>query len=440
MESFVEEMKRYLGFTEEDIMLLRSLRPRLEKYFPEMAERFYSQVPFHPNAFRVFTGGEVQIERLKQTLQRWAAELFNGVYDDAYAQERFQIGYRHVRIGLEQKYVISAMGIVRAFFNDCLLLEYPVTDERLRLAGALSKIMDLDLNLMCESYMHATVQNLRSLNEQMERANRDLAGASHTKDEFLAHVSHELRTPLNSVMGFTKLILDGLCASPEEEHQLLRDVFASAQHLLGLVNDILDIGRIEAGKLSLHLEEVPLRDVLDSTLPIVAVQAAEKNLSMIDESAGMSLPVVMVDEVRLRQVLLNLLSNAVKFTNDGSVMVRASVLTEAWVSPGNEHRPMVRVEVEDTGIGVPPEKREMVFQKFVQADSSFSRRLGGTGLGLAISKRLVELMGGTIALEGGSGGRGTLVWFTVPVVLAKPAQMPADRSADPRRKILGAAP
>ena len=416
METFVEEMKRYLGFTAEDIALLRSLLPRLEKYFPEMAERFYSQVPFHPNAFRVFTGGEVQIERLKQTLQRWAAGLFSGVYDEAYSQERFQIGYRHVRIGLEQKYVISAMGIVRAFFNDCLLLEFPVTDERLRLAGALSKIMDLDLNLMCESYMHATVQNLRSLNEQMERANRDLAGASHTKDEFLAHVSHELRTPLNSVMGFTRLILDGLCNSPEEERELLQDVFASAQHLLGLVNDILDIGRIEAGKLSLHFEDVPLRVVLDSTLPIVAVQAAEKNLSLIDESSGLPLPVLKADEVRFRQVLLNLLTNAVKFTNNGSVTVRAALLAPETISPQNPHQPLVRIEVEDTGIGVPPEKREAVFQKFVQADPAYARRLGGTGLGLAISKRLVELMGGTIALEGGRNGRGTLVWFTIPVV------------------------
>jgi signal transduction histidine kinase len=440
LESFVEEMKRYLGFTEEDVALLRSLRPRLEKYFPEMAERFYSQVPFHPNAFRVFTGGEVQIERLKQTLQRWAFGLFSGVYDETYAQERFQIGYRHVRIGLEQKYVISAMGIVRAFFNDCLLLEFPVTDERLRLAGALSKVMDLDLNLMCESYMHATVQNLRSLNEQMERANRDLAGASHTKDEFLAHVSHELRTPLNSVMGFTKLILDGLCTSPEEEHQLLRDVFASAQHLLGLVNDILDIGRIEAGKLSLHLEEVPLRDVLDSTLPIVAVQAAEKNLSLIDESAGRPLPVVMADEVRFRQVLLNLLTNAVKFTNNGSVTVRAFLLTPVSVTQGKQHKPLVRVEVEDTGIGVPPEKREAVFQKFVQADPAYSRRLGGTGLGLAISKRLVELMGGTIALDGGKNGRGALVWFTIPVALADPPQEPVDRSADLARKAIEGKP
>ena len=414
MESFVEEMKRYLGFSEEDAALLRRLGPRIEKYFPEMAERFYSQIPHHPQAFRVFTGGERQIARLKQTLQRWASGLFQGNYDQAYADERYQIGYRHVRIGLEQKYVISAMGIVRAFFSDCLLIEVPATDERLRFSAALGKVLDLDLNLMCESYMHATVENLRTLNEQLERANRDLAQASHTKDEFLAHISHELRTPLNSILGFSKLILDGLCASPEEERQLLQDVFASAQHLLGLVNDILDIGRIEAGKLSLHIEDVNLRQLIESTIPLVAVQAAEKKLSLHDETNGMTLPFVRADEVRLRQVLLNLLTNAVKFTPQGSVMLRVRIPSSKDAA-GAQAKEIIRLEVEDTGIGIPSEKREAVFQKFIQASPTDSRRLGGLGLGLAISRKLVEMMGGAIGLESGKSGRGTLVWFTLPL-------------------------
>src|SRR5574341_97583 len=115
-------MKRYLGFTEEDATVLRKLGPRMHKYLPEMAERFYSQIPFHPDAFRVISGGEAQIERLKGTLRQWAEELFCGRYDEEYAQQRYQVGYRHVRIGLEQKYVISAMGTVRSFLAECLLL------------------------------------------------------------------------------------------------------------------------------------------------------------------------------------------------------------------------------------------------------------------------------------------------------------------------------
>jgi signal transduction histidine kinase len=414
LESFIQEMKRYLGFTEVDAVRLRRLGPQMDKYLPEMAERFYSQIPHHPNAFRVFTGGEAQIARLKQTLQHWARGLFSGTYDQAYADDRYQIGYRHVRIGLEQKYVISAMAIVRSFFSDCLLLEFPAGDERLRYAHSLGKILDLDLNLMCESYMHATLENLRALNQQLERANRELAEMGRIKDDFLAHTSHELRTPLNSILGFTKLILDGLCKNRDEEQELLRDVFASAQHLLGIVNDILDIARIEANQMTLHLEDVNPRQVLDSTLPLVAVQAASKGLELHDLTTRMALPLVRADPVRLRQVLLNLLSNAVKFTARGWVALRASV---APLNPSLSSQPaFLRLEVEDTGIGIPPGKRELVFQKFIQVDNSPNQDHGGSGLGLAIARRLVEMMGGAIGLESGSGGRGTLVWFTLPVV------------------------
>ncbi|MBI3403972.1 MAG: hypothetical protein HY046_00750 [Acidobacteria bacterium] len=406
METFIEEMKRYLALGEPDVRILRELGPRMEKYFPELSERFYSQIPHHPNAFRVFTGGEAQIARLKHTLVIWAQGLFSGTYDEAYAEERYHIGHRHVRIGLEQKYVISAMGIVRAYLSECLLLEFPGGgDQRLKNSHALNKMLDLDLNLMCESYMHATTENLRLLNERLEQANKDLAEASRSKDEFLATTSHELRTPLNSILGFSKLILDGLCSSREEEIELLRDVFRSAQHLLGVVNDILDIGRIEAGQVSLHLEDVNIRDVLDSTLPLAAVQASGKNIHLLDETLAQTMPKVRADEVRLRQVLLNLLNNALKFTGEGSITVRARITPSG----------MLRIEVQDTGIGIPPEMQRTVFQKYVQVDPVQSRRHGGSGLGLTISRRLVELMGGSIGLESEGTGRGTKVWFTLPV-------------------------
>jgi signal transduction histidine kinase len=419
MESFIDEMKRYLGIHAGDVDLLRQLGPRLEKYFPEMAERFYSQIPHHPKASRVFTGGEAQIDRLKNTLQEWARGLFEGVYDDAYAAERFQIGYRHVRIGLEQRYVISAMGIVRAFFNDRLRVEMPTDDERLRYAIVLSKILDLDLNLMCESYMHATVENLQKLNEQLERANYELAHASRTKDEFLSHISHELRTPLNSILGFSKMILDGLCTKPEEQHELLQDVFSSAQHLLALVDDILDIRRIEEGRMTLRIENVDFRQLLDSTLPLVALQAAEKGLRLINETVHTPLPAVWADEMRLRQVLLNLLNNAVKFTPEGSITVR--VQTPAEAADGSAPS-LLRLEVEDTGIGIPPDKRETAFEEFVQLKQLESWKFRGAGLGLAISRRLVELMGGRIGLESGRENRGTLVWLALPIADTVPSK------------------
>jgi signal transduction histidine kinase len=413
VESFIEEMKRYLGFTERDASLLVALGPRMEKYLPGMAERFYSQIPQHANAFRVITGGDAQIARLKQTLQAWGRGLFTGVYDEKYAADRYEIGYRHVRIGLEQKYVISAMGIVRSFLSESLQHEFAAGNDRLEYNRALGKILDLDLNLMCESYFFASTENLRLVNRQLERANEELAHAGRVKDEFLSHVSHELRTPLNSILGFIKLILDGYSTDAEEQRTLLEDTFRSAQHLLSLVNDLLDIGRIEAGRVPLHMEEIQLRQLLDSTLPLVAVQAASKGLRLVDETLDADLPAVYADEVRLRQVLLNLLSNAVKYTHEGRITIRASA---------DKKKGTLRLEVEDTGIGIPADRREAVFEKFVRVQTEQVRGQEGTGLGLTISRRLVELMGGEIGIEGGTGGRGTRVWFTLRVAPAATAR------------------
>lgn len=411
-ETFIEEMKRYIHLSPDDLHRLRTLGPKMQKYLPEMAERFYSQIPHHPGASRVFTGGEAQIARLKNTLQAWGSGLFTGAYDERYASERFEIGYRHVHIGLDQKYVISAMGVVRSFLTECLIAEFPQSDERILYSRALGKILDLDLNLICDSYFRAAMENLRELNRELERATAQLSEANTFKDDFLAQVSHDLRTPLNSILGFTKLILDGHCLDPAEEKQVLRDVFSSAQLLLRLVNDLLDISCIEAGKLALNFENVDPRAVLDSTLPLVALQAASKGLRITDATLDVALPLARADEIRLRQVLLNLLSNAVKFTSEGGVTLRASIDSRANY---------LRLEVLDTGFGIPAEKRQKVFEKFVREDGRSPRGSAGAGLGLPIAKRLVELMGGTIGVEDGPDGTGSLVWFTVPIAASFPA-------------------
>lgn len=409
-ESFIEEMKRYLHFEVRDAEALKHLGMRMERYLPEMAEQFYAQIPHHPGASRVFAGGEEQVNRLKKTLQAWGRGLFNGRYDEAYAFERFQIGFRHMRIGLDQKYVISAMGVVRAFLLDRLLEEIPAREERLAYSQALSKILDLDLNLMCDSYFHATMDRLQALNQELKIASAQLLEANAIKDEFLAQVSHDLRTPLNSILSFTKLVLDGLCTGPEEEKEVLRDVFSSGQLLLRLVNDLLDISCIEAGKLALTLEPIDPRAIFDSTLPLVAVQAASKDLRLVDETLEENLPAILGDEIRFRQVLLNLLSNAVNFTSRGHVIVRAI--------PNGTHG-FLRIEIEDTGMGIPEEKRDAVFEKFVRHDAQALRGISGAGLGLAIAKRLVEMMHGKIGLESGADGRGSLAWFALPLAEVK---------------------
>jgi len=402
----MEEMKRYLHFQEKDALLLKNLGPLMERYLPEMAERFYAQIPHHPGASRVFTGGEEQVNRLKRTLQVWGRGLFNGKYDEQYAADRYLIGFRHVRIGLDQKYVISAMGVVRSFLLERLFEEFPTREERLAYSQALSKMLDLDLNLMCDSYFHATMDRLQALNQELEFAGAQLMEANAIKDEFLAQVSHDLRTPLNSILSFTKLVLDGLCTDPQEEKEVLRDVFSSGQLLLRLVNDLLDISVIEAGKLALTLEPIDPRAILDSTLPLVAMQAASKDLQLVDETLEQTLPMIRGDEIRFRQVLINLLSNAVKFTARGQVTVRARE---------NEPEGFLRIEIEDTGVGIPAEKRNAVFEKFVRHDVQALRGIGGSGLGLAIAKRLVEMMNGNIGLESGVEGKGSIAWFTLPL-------------------------
>ena len=277
------------------------------------------------------------------------------------------------------------MGVVRSFLLERLFEEFPAREERLAYSQALSKMLDLDLNLMCDSYFHATMDRLQALNQELEFAGAQLMEANAIKDEFLAQVSHDLRTPLNSILSFTKLVLDGLCTDPEEEKEVLRDVFSSGQLLLRLVNDLLDISVIEAGKLALTLEPIDPRAILDSTLPLVAMQAAAKVRQLVDETLEQKPPTVRGDEIRFRQVLINLLSNAVKFTPRGQVTVR-----------GIENKPegFLRFEIEDTGMGIPEEKRNAVFEKFVRHDVQALRGISGSGLGLAIAKRLVEMMNG----------------------------------------------
>ncbi len=155
-ESFIDEMKRYVGFSDSDAQLLKLLGPRMARHLPGMAERFYSQIPHHPAASRVFTGGQEQIDRLKRTLQGWGAGLFKGVYDESYAEDRYRIGFRHVRIGLDQKYVISAMGVIRSFLLERLGEEFPDRNENDSYSRALGKLLDVDLVLICDSYARAT--------------------------------------------------------------------------------------------------------------------------------------------------------------------------------------------------------------------------------------------------------------------------------------------
>ncbi|MBN1889040.1 MAG: GAF domain-containing protein [Thermoflexales bacterium] len=252
------------------------------------------------------------------------------------------------------------------------------------------------------------VTEVRHLFEEQKQAAEKLREMDRLKTQFLANMSHELRTPLNSIIGFSRVILKGIDGPlTDMQKQDLTAIHTSGQHLLGLINDILDISKIEAGKMELSFEEVDFREVIKSVLSTGVGLVKDKPVELRQKTPD-DLPFVWADPVRSRQVLINLLSNAAKFTDRGSISIEAAA----------EAR-FIRVNVRDTGIGIAKEKLDTIFEAFTQADASTTRKYGGTGLGLAISRRFIEMHGGDLWVES-EVGAGTTFTFTLP--RARPAR------------------
>ena len=260
-----------------------------------------------------------------------------------------------------------------------------------------------------EEVIQSRTEQLELINDQLQQANEKLAEGGRMKNEFLANTSHELRTPLNAVIGFATLIEQGAAESEKERRTFARSIRESAEHLLVVINDILDLAKVEAGKLEIALETGDAVPTILAGVDTLRPTAARKGIGLTADTPGSPLE-MQLDPARLRQVLLNLLGNAVKFTDKGGVRVRAS---------RHEARGEIRIVIEDTGIGIAKEDQARLFVKFSQVDGSYRRRHQGAGLGLVITKSLVQRMGGTIAMDSEGAGKGTRVTLTFPAAPPK---------------------
>lgn len=256
---------------------------------------------------------------------------------------------------------------------------------------------------------------------ELKVAKQTAEEASRAKGEFLAYTSHEIRTPLAAIIGFTRELADTPLTAQQRDH--LRRVRNAGNRLLSLINDLLDMSKMEAGKLELECVDFELRALLDEIVQEQLINATEKNLLLDLEVASDAPDHLMGDPLRLRQVLVNLVGNAIKFTWKGKIGIRVAVPQR-----DGDAACRLRFSVIDTGIGVPPDKQERIFQKYSQADAGTSRAYGGTGLGLAISKSLVELMGGTIGFRS-KVDEGSEFFFDLPFTLAAAAPAAAEPAA-----------
>ncbi|MBF2035428.1 MAG: two-component sensor histidine kinase [Leptolyngbyaceae cyanobacterium T60_A2020_046] len=285
--------------------------------------------------------------------------------------------------------------------------------------------------------LNRMLKRLEQRAADLQQAWQDAQMANQLKSEFLANTSHELRTPLNAIIGCVRLVKDGCCDSDEEVEEFLDRADQAAIHLLGIINDILDIAKIESGTLEVDLTVMDARSVIDEVLDLQTLQIEQKGLTL--HRPRMDHPLwIKADPAKLKQVLLNIIYNAIKFTDTGHIMVQAWV--EGNVEPSTQSSPSgssaialptalprVMISVSDTGIGVRPDQQAKLFQPFVMADGSTTRQFEGTGLGLAISRNLIQLMAGSITLYSEGLGHGTEVVIALPLVAAPATE--ADEAA-----------
>jgi signal transduction histidine kinase len=301
-------------------------------------------------------------------------------------------------------FVTLANYIVGGFLGINQLLLYEPRDPYILSSAFICMLLTLLLTTMTLTGLFIAGMQLREHNNKISQKNQQLEEASRMKNEFLANMSHELRTPLNAIIGFSESIKDGLMGNiTETQCEYIKDIYTSGEHLLSLINDILDLSKIESGKMILELETVSINLMLQNSLNMVKGKALNYHLTL-KLDVHVDTPEIIADIRKLKQIVYNLLSNAVKFTPDGGTIILAA----------HQVDDMLEIAVTDTGIGIAFEDQKKLFESFTQIDSVVSRQYQGTGLGLIIIKHLTELHSGSVGLES-EVGKGARFWVRIPL-------------------------
>ena len=292
------------------------------------------------------------------------------------------------------------------------------------MSGATKVLIDTLMG-MSDLLAHRTVDLTREINRR-QLAEQKLEAANLAKSDFLANMSHEIRTPLNAITGMVYMLLRDGVTPPQEER--LRKIDNAGKHLLGIINDILDLSKIEAGKLMLEERELNAGSLVENVASMLADRIKEKDLKLIVENEFLPFPMV-GDSTRIQQALLYYAVNAIKFTDKGSIALRVGKLE------ASDDSILLKFEVQDTGIGMDSEQQSRVFNAFEQANTSTTRKYGGTGLGLAITKRIAEMMGGEVGVES-SPGMGSRFWFTARLKIGKKVSVPDAKATEEQAELV----
>jgi signal transduction histidine kinase len=312
-------------------------------------------------------------------------------------------------LALGMSYFLQRFGIYSFVLSlpFCVLIYYSYKLYLDKLEEKKQHLDDIErMNADLERKVRERTQELEVVNQKLQDSNLELVRANSLKSEFLANMSHELRTPLNAVIGFSELLLDsGSGPLSEDQKDYIADILSSGRHLLELINEILDLSKIEAGKMKLSAEEFEIGAVCEEAMALLRVEAGRKHIELVLDVENPALE-IRADRNKIKQIMNNLLSNAVKFTHPGG---RVTLRTRCELD-------RLAVSVADTGIGIKEEDQERIFQAFTQVDGSYARRYQGTGLGLTLVKKFVEMHGGDVTLRS-RFGEGSEFTFTIPGVL-----------------------